>query len=444
MNPRPLPSLPVLPLLLWLHLVVLWLTWTPTDVGPGSVLLSLVHYSPRSLIGNVALLAPIGVLLATAWAGRFDARGVILRSAAWCAGVSGFIEITQFGVPGRSPSPWDFVLNTGGGALAAGVTLGLMSTGFDRARLRLLAVGGVWIGVLIFLCATGSAGPSRMELAGWNPDHEVMAGDEWGGGRRYLGEVRDALVCAGPADQEVCAAPGAEAVQRARVRRNAENSQQVRVAAFVRSDAPQPGLSRIVTFSMGPWDRNVTLAQEGRDLILRVRTPATGPNGSEVPLVLPDAVPDGVPLRVEARYGEGRIEMEVSVEDGTHRRGTFAWGFFSGWWFVNGPRIAPGSIPRAALVAAAGFSLPLGFAVALLGSLPLWVRVAGGAVAAPTLAALLALPLGIPFPPVEAWMATGFGGMGGWLSAWRRGAGSEETPGPRGPLTGRVGAGPIG
>lgn len=55
-----------------------------------------------------------------------------------------------------------------------------------------------------------------------------------------------------------------------------EMSIEVLVTAAVRE---QSGPARIITFSSGPSSRNFTLGQSGDRLVLRLRTPQTGPNG---------------------------------------------------------------------------------------------------------------------------------------------------------------------
>jgi VanZ family protein len=49
----------------------------------------------------------------------------------------------------------------------------------------------------------------------------------------------------------------------------------------------QVGPARIVSISTDPYRRNITVGQEGAALVVRLRTPATGPNGNEPELVRP-------------------------------------------------------------------------------------------------------------------------------------------------------------
>jgi hypothetical protein len=67
------------------------------------------------------------------------------------------------------------------------------------------------------------------------------------------------------------------------------------------------GPARIISFSRDPGRRNFTLGQEGRELIFRVRTPATGPNGSN-----PETQTFGSPLSLREHWVEAAFDGEVS------------------------------------------------------------------------------------------------------------------------------------
>ncbi|MGH7549444.1 MAG: hypothetical protein ACREK3_01670, partial [Gemmatimonadota bacterium] len=62
---------------------------------------------------------------------------------------------------------------------------------------------------------------------------------------------------------------------------SAMKSQKVELSLTVRSLSPEQfGPARIFTLSRNPFERNLTIAQEGADLILRLRTPWTDANGT--------------------------------------------------------------------------------------------------------------------------------------------------------------------
>ena len=74
------------------------------------------------------------------------------------------------------------------------------------------------------------------------------------------------------------------------------------VAASARTD----GLAPIVTLSGGPGARDLTLGQDGGDLVVRVRTGPTGPNGDRPQVRLFPATP-GRPQHVVITYSPGRL-----------------------------------------------------------------------------------------------------------------------------------------
>lgn len=55
---------------------------------------------------------------------------------------------------------------------------------------------------------------------------------------------------------------------------------------FQPANLHQKGPARILTYSKSPFERNFTLGQEGRDIVLRLRTPETGANGNNPELTL--------------------------------------------------------------------------------------------------------------------------------------------------------------
>jgi hypothetical protein len=242
--------------------------------------------------------------------------------------------------------------------------------------------------------------------------------------------VSDARVCAGPAADEICAEPGASQETYLQVSRTATDPelQSVRLTAVVYSHGPQVGVPRIVTFSADPAHRNASIEQSGRDVVLRLRTPFGGPNGTGLMFMLADAVRDSTSTRVSASYDQGHIV--IGTDDGTTTaQAEFQLGFFSGWWVEKRSRagqyvdrmIEAEALWRAALVAAAAFSMPLGIAVAVIsrGAPALFRLVVGGATA-PLLLALLGSALGISVPLPELVAAGGFSllGMGLGLVSW--------------------------
>ncbi len=77
------------------------------------------------------------------------------------------------------------------------------------------------------------------------------------------------------------------------------------------SVAAQTGPARILSVSMDPWRRNLTIAQEHRDLVVRVRRHGASQNGTP-PFVVPDVFERAQPVRIDvALDGDG---MRVAVD----------------------------------------------------------------------------------------------------------------------------------
>jgi hypothetical protein len=194
-----------------------------------------------------------------------------------------------------------------------------------------------------------------------------------------------------------------------------ERDQRARLSAVVTSHAPQVNRARIVTFSQDWGHRNATLAQEGRSLVLRLRSPLAGPNGSNIEIVLPDAVREGIPTRVDALFDGGRIV--IRSDDGPNAvRGELSWGLFTGWWIggsaIGRRGLVAGSLVVAAIVGAAAFCIPLGIAAAQLRFAPVCMRLVGGGLLPPVLLTSLAAAVDIPMPIRDVGLSTGFGLLG--------------------------------
>ncbi len=78
------------------------------------------------------------------------------------------------------------------------------------------------------------------------------------------------------------------------------------------AESAPDGFRPIVTFSSGPAKRNFTLAQEGRNLVVRLRTGKTGANADR-PQVALFPVRPGEPVHVVVTYSPGRL---VAYRDG--------------------------------------------------------------------------------------------------------------------------------
>jgi glycopeptide antibiotics resistance protein len=411
-------------LLAWLYLIVLWLTWTPTGEGGPELLFQFPSAWPVTL-GNVLLFAPIGFVWAAARAstqvGEVRRGRLVAETAAVAALLSLVVELGQLGIPGRSTSPQDMALNTAGGAAAAWLASHLVRAGVDARFVTAGVAAAVFAGVLIFLSATGFATSQMLRLEEWSAEYPVRAGAEVGGGRPYDGTVSAARICAGAPDREFCVESGADSVGRRRVARRATGHQRARLSAVVTSHAPQAERARIVTFSRDRGHRNATLAQDGRSLVLRMRTPLSGVNGALMEVVLAEAVWEDRPTRVEASFQPGRITL--TADDGTSTLGgDVTWGYFTGWW-ISSPAVRKrrvleaGGFMFAAVIGAAAFSLPVGYVTARQRWAPGWLRLVAAALIAPAFLFSLAAVFEIPVHREDVALSAGFGLLGALVAA---------------------------
>jgi hypothetical protein len=372
---------PTRTLILWLTVIVLWATWVPTGTGPPQFRLSLAA-DPRDVLVNLVLFVPValvsvvGSLGASRPVGQGEAhqgseRAAVVRATILVAALSLFVELGQTQVPGRTVSALDVALNVGGGLTAAAVVARLLRRPARAPWLVGGTVGGVFAMVIGLLVVTGHEGARLLRLSDWNPvEHMVVAGAEVGGGSPFRGTVDGAVICGGPEGEEVCVEPGAGRASRELLTDAVMASQRVRLAAVVTSEAAsQSGPARIVSFSPGYGQRNATLAQMERTLVLRLRTPAAGPNGTDLVFELPEAVPQGIETRVAAEYGPGRVSLVASTDAGS-RAAVYRWGTLSAWGIFHIlPRehFSPGGLWIMAGVAAAALSLPVGAIAAAVG-----------------------------------------------------------------------------
>lgn len=358
--------------LAWLFGVVLWLTWTPTGTSSPEFLLLPPDMAWRVILGNLVLFAPMALVLGAHWEGTGgplrNHLPVIFQVAAVVACLSLAVEAGQFMVPGRSVSPYDLLMNTGGAVPAAWAGVAFRRWGGSLVVAHVAVGAAVCTGVLVFLSATALTADRMLRLTAWDARYLVVAGDEVGGRRAYPGTVSEARICGGAPEGRVCGGPGAAPGEREALVEVVEQWQEVTLSAevvHVVQVVPPPGSRvRILTFSSDVLHRNATLAQDGSTLVLRLRTPLGGPNGNAQEFLLQGAVDEGVPTRVSASYQRGRIELEAlpvgSGEGVEVRRGVFPWGFLSGWRLASeGPK-EPWPIWRVILPPAFAFAFPLG------------------------------------------------------------------------------------
>jgi VanZ family protein len=93
-------------------------------------------------------------------------------------------------------------------------------------------------------------------------------------------------------------------------------------------DNQQEGPARVVSYSKDPGLRNFTLAQEGRDLVMRLRTTETDLNGRPV-LTVTDVFQPDVPQHLLVSYNF--FEQRVYVNGHLRLRAPIPGGRFSNW-----------------------------------------------------------------------------------------------------------------
>lgn len=89
------------------------------------------------------------------------------------------------------------------------------------------------------------------------------------------------------------------------------------------ASSDQEGPARIVSYSINPWERNFTVGQEGNNLVMRLRTTNTGPNGRSGIAVADAFVPGKMQHVVvtydyvdERLYVDGKLRVTSAIPGG--------------------------------------------------------------------------------------------------------------------------------
>jgi len=77
------------------------------------------------------------------------------------------------------------------------------------------------------------------------------------------------------------------------------------------ADTEQNGPARIISLSGDPYHRNFTLGQEKNHLVFRLRTPLTGENGLEPPLIVPNIFTSRNPRHLAVTYDGSSLRLYV-------------------------------------------------------------------------------------------------------------------------------------
>lgn len=100
------------------------------------------------------------------------------------------------------------------------------------------------------------------------------------------------------------------------ISRRIEEAGSFTVAVDAASESPdQSGPARMVSISTDVYDRNLTLAQDGSDLVVRVRSPFTGAGGDIPEYAVPGVFGDDRPRRIVVTYDLAGVSVSVRVAD---------------------------------------------------------------------------------------------------------------------------------
>ncbi len=329
---------------------------------------------PIHVLLNMLLFVPLGVLLQDRKQRRALRLVSILTIAGTIAFVISFgIEWSQRFLPGRDSSLVDVSANTAGalvGVFASRAWGADIGTRVDelRAWMSPMALAGALVSFMVLtLLATGWL-QARTRLSSWSLEYPLLIGNEYTGDRPWRGRVfsleitdattplslvrrfsagdslllsgtpvarfdfaegppyRDAaglvpdLNWTGPAERRsdgslvITGHPWLQTNQPPlhlvhRLREANAFTLRIRCAT---DDSAQAGPARIVSNSKNPYLRNFTIGQRGADLVVRVRTPLTGLNGSLLETIVPDVFSTHDPRDIVITYDGARIVAAVS------------------------------------------------------------------------------------------------------------------------------------
>lgn len=91
----------------------------------------------------------------------------------------------------------------------------------------------------------------------------------------------------------------------------AASSQFTLVLEGASGDLQQSGPARLISISGDPYRRNLTLGQEGPDLVVRLRMPLTGENGRQPELIIPNVFTDTQMHRIVMTYDGTTVRLAI-------------------------------------------------------------------------------------------------------------------------------------
>jgi hypothetical protein len=340
-----------------------------TGFSPGSHQHDPVHFGL-----NLLMFVPFGALVHHGRQRRGANLFTIVITVGTAALLISFgLEWLQRLLPGRDPSLVDITANTAG-ALVGVFASQTFGAGIARwiNTLRALAsptaLTVALVSVMVVSLAISGGLQARTRLSNWSPEYPLLVGNERTGDRPWRGTVfsfeitdaatpltlvrrfaagdsvvlqgtsvarfnfagrapyRDATESVADLDwtaQPTDAAEGSLAMTdqswlQTRVapsslvhRLRETNAFTLRITCAT-SDPSQGGPARIVSNSVSPALRNFTVGQEGADLVVRVRTPLTGLNGTRAETVVPKVFTNDKPRDILITYDGTSLVVAVA------------------------------------------------------------------------------------------------------------------------------------
>jgi glycopeptide antibiotics resistance protein len=290
--------------------IIVITTMVPLELRHPSRIFVDIQFDPWDMLLNLFLYIPLGMAMVESSLARCTLTGFLLSLMA---------ETLQFGYVNRSPSPVDLGFNTVGtvvGYLAARIYRGIFKFSWKTVSLPApLAIVAIPLAALSVLAMVVHKEPA--DFSNWSSDFQLAIGNELTGDRPWKGTISKLEIYGNAIDPAVLrkmaeAGPGSlesnssaipttpifflksKAVDGSDFGKPLLNDEENRVF-FEKASAhnqlsvlvwmktaslSQKGPARIVTYSADGYNRNFSLCQLNRTLTFRLRTPATGPNGT--------------------------------------------------------------------------------------------------------------------------------------------------------------------
>jgi glycopeptide antibiotics resistance protein len=341
---------------------------------------AVYQFEDGDFLLNVCLFVPIGALMHHEGRSRSRALSVIVVWVALSAGLLSLsIELSQALLPSRDSSLFDVLANTGGalGGVALDATWGTsIASRFEGWRIGTspAMLAAMMTSFTVLALGISALLQARTRLSNWTDDYPLLIGNEATGDRAWRGRIfrltiTDAatpfesvrrfsdgasvvLQGAQLADYDFSGSapyedgsgnlpdfqwthhsskstsPGVELsdVSWLATRSSASAlSRRVREAnAFTLrvmcatddTNEYRDGPARIVSNSVNPFQRNFTIGQEREDLVVRLRTPETGDNGSHFETRAPGVFSTTAVRDVLVTYNGATL---LTAASGSHR-----------------------------------------------------------------------------------------------------------------------------